>query len=72
MENVKILIVDDSALMQATHRLAMRHYETQGAQLLTAKNGQEALDLLGEQPDIAFILLDLNMPVMDEIGRAHV
>lgn len=31
----------------------------------TAKNGQEALDLLVATPDIDLILLDLQMPVMD-------
>ncbi|MCK7593263.1 HAMP domain-containing protein [Pseudomarimonas salicorniae] len=39
--------------------------ERQGMKVLTASNGQEAIDRLGETPEIALILMDIMMPDMD-------
>jgi len=58
----KLLIVDDSALMR---RLLKGIFEEQGGyQIMTAKNGKEAIELNKTfQPDV--ITLDINMPEMD-------
>ncbi len=34
------------------------------ASFLTAKNGEEALDVIKQNPDIDIIITDLNMPIM--------
>ncbi|MDX1599982.1 MAG: GAF domain-containing protein [Anaerolineales bacterium] len=64
----RVLLVDDDASVQAIiHELLA----DSSLELLTASNGQEALDLIEqERPDV--ILLDLMMPVMDgfEVLRA--
>ena len=58
----KILIVDDDAVSRSllSHLLEGRY------EILTAENGQEALDILKrESAEIFMVLLDLLMPVMD-------
>ncbi len=59
---VKVLAVDDSrmALGHLRHLLAV-----QRLQVLTAENGEEAMTVLEENPDIALIITDYNMPGMD-------
>ena len=60
-QKAKILIVDDEPNNVDFLEQAL---EDSGYQLITATNGQEALNKIqNEQPDL--ILLDLNMPVMD-------
>lgn len=64
----KILIAEDSPVNRELLRelLEMQDYE-----VFEAGNGQEALDMLDQlRPDL--LILDLGMPVLDEIGRAHV
>jgi CheY-like chemotaxis protein len=39
--------------------------EPLGAQLLVARNGREALDVLGRDPQVDIVLMDLMMPEMD-------
>ncbi len=62
MDKQKILIVDDEERMRKLVRdfLVRDGYET-----LEAGNGRAALDLFREQPDIALIILDVMMPIMD-------
>ena len=61
LENCKILIVDDSGF---SRKYLIKILEKTGADLLTASNGREALDICQKrQPDL--ILSDINMPVMD-------
>lgn len=57
----QVLVVDDEPAIQ---RLVSALFKTEGYEVRTARNGQEALDLLQDwQPDL--IVLDLMMPVMD-------
>ncbi len=57
----KILIADDSQTVLLLHQLLLAD---RGYELLTARNGEEAVDkALAERPDI--ILLDVIMPRMD-------
>ncbi len=59
--SLKVLIVDDSALMR---RHLSQLLEAEGYQVRIARNGQEAIDEnLSWQPDV--MTLDINMPVMD-------
>lgn len=63
---VKILVVDDESdleiLMKQKFRRKIREniYE-----FVFAQNGEEALQMVDEHPDLDLILSDINMPVMD-------
>lgn len=61
----KILAVDDSDIVLNLHQLTFRRLAE--VELVTARNGIEALKKVKEQPDIELILLDINMPLMDGI-----
>ncbi|WP_141734791.1 response regulator [Oligoflexus tunisiensis] len=60
--DARILLVDDDMrnLFALVHVL-----EDRGAAVLTARNGQEALDVLDKDPSINLVLMDVMMPVMD-------
>lgn len=61
MSRKKILLVDDSSTVLLLHRMMLSHC---GYELLTARDGQEALDKAStERPDLIF--LDVIMPRMD-------
>ena len=60
----KVLVVDDSPLIHQMYRLVMGRYK---CQVVSAKNGQEALDILSLQEDFDLVLLDINMPVMNGV-----
>ena len=58
---VLIIVEDDEDILEA-----MKDYLTdEGYRVLTAQNGQQALDLLASAPRPCIILLDLFMPVMN-------
>jgi two-component system chemotaxis response regulator CheY len=59
----KILAVDDSALIHQMYKLFLSRYKN--CKLISAMNGLEALDKLGQEDGIDLILLDINMPVMN-------
>lgn len=60
---MKILSVDDSTIIRKILRGVA---DTLEYGFLEATNGQEALDVLAEEyQDVALIVLDWNMPVMD-------
>jgi CheY-like chemotaxis protein len=58
----KVLVVDDD--MRTTFAMA-RLLSERGMKPLKAENGERALRLLAENPDIALVLMDIMMPVMD-------
>jgi PAS domain S-box-containing protein len=58
----KVLIVDDD--MRTTFAMS-RFLSERGMKTLKAENGERALRLLEEQPDVAFVLMDIMMPGMD-------
>ncbi|WKY48125.1 response regulator [Eubacteriaceae bacterium ES3] len=62
LEDRKVLIVDDD--MRNVFALSSV-LEEKGMKILTAKNGQLALDKLEENPDMDIVLMDIMMPVMD-------
>ncbi len=58
----KVLVVDDSRTFRSyvEHLLKLHLF-----QVITASNGQEALDVLEKEPDVGLVITDYNMPVMD-------
>ena len=58
----RILVVDDDVrnIFALTSAL-----EQKGAEVIVARNGQEALDRLAANEDVDLVLMDLMMPVMD-------
>lgn len=59
---MKILIVDDDDLNRKILQTVLDDAELESVQ---AENGQAALDLIEQQPDIKIVLLDRMMPVMN-------
>lgn len=61
---MRILIVEDSALIQRMYGLALPKRDHE---LHTAGNGREALTLLSRHGPFDVVLLDLNMPDMNGV-----
>ena len=66
---IKVLVVDDSATARVVISLLLRAHRYQ---VLLAEDGQSALAMLAENPDVRLVLADYNMPGMDgaELVRA--
>lgn len=62
MSGKTVLLVDDEAGLTAV--LAKR-LSSRGLTVKTAASGEEGLAVLRENPDIALVVLDINMPGMD-------
>ena len=62
MDKLKILVVDDESRMR---KLVKDFLGREGFQVIEAGDGQEAIELFYENKDIALIILDVMMPVMD-------
>jgi two-component system chemotaxis response regulator CheY len=58
----KALIVDDS---KAIRQIERKYLEEMGFEVLEAEHGEQALEVLKENPDIKIILLDWYMPIMN-------
>lgn len=73
---MKILVVDDYALVREGLRHALRALD-EDVQVLEARDAEEALRLLASQPPPDLVLLDIGLPGMDgflaldEMRRAH-
>lgn len=61
----KVLLVDDSAVVREVCR---RVLTAMSFEVFEAQNGEAALEILMEHPEIELMLLDVNMPVMDGIS----
>ena len=59
----KVLAIDDSPLILQIYKLFFSRFKD--CSLVTAVNGLDALDKLGQEKGIDLILLDINMPVMN-------
>ena len=61
-----ILVIEDDTALNDAYKMILGTISQHA--VLTAYNGQEALDVIaGQQKDPSIILLDLNMPVMSGI-----
>ena len=58
----KILIVDDSTTIRQQASFILNR---EGYEVLEATNGQEGLEKIQSTADLSFIVLDINMPVMN-------
>ena len=78
---MKILIVDDEPHLRTLIKQALEELEEDGVELLTASNGEEALETIrSEEPNLVF--LDVMMPkrngfdicnaVKNELGLTHI
>lgn len=61
---MRILIVDDSAMMRAMIRRVVGLADVPVDEILEAANGMEALAIL-ESCDVQWLFTDINMPVMN-------
>lgn len=62
LKDKKILVIDDAPW---TRQAMSRVFSLKDVQITTANDGEEALNLLQEQPDFDLIITDLVMPYMD-------
>ena len=62
LKNKKVLVVDDD--MRTTFALS-RLLSERGMKALKAGNGEQALQLIDQEPDVDLVLMDIMMPVMD-------
>lgn len=60
----KILIVEDETSLRLVYS---EYLAMEGFNVLQAKDGEEAIELLSENPDLDVILLDLMIPKIDGI-----
>lgn len=58
---VKILLVEDDRVLQ---ELYVDRFMSAGFQVIQAFDGEQALDLLDENPDVNLVLLDIMIPKM--------
>ncbi len=59
----RLLIVEDDANQRELYR---QELESEGYEVLTAADGQEAVNIVKER-DVDLVVLDINMPVVDGI-----
>jgi two-component system chemotaxis response regulator CheY len=59
------LVVDDSKLHHQMYKLVFARDGLAGSTVYYATNGREGYGLLAEHPELALVLLDLNMPEMN-------
>ncbi len=66
----KILIVDDEAHLRMLIEQTLEDLQDEGVELLTASNGEEALEMIkAEKPNLVF--LDVMMPKMSGFDVCH-
>jgi CheY-like chemotaxis protein len=59
----KVLIADDEAFIRLLIQQTLEEFEDQGVEILTANNGEDAMQMIEEEhPDLVF--LDVMMPKM--------
>jgi two-component system chemotaxis response regulator CheY len=64
MDNITVLIVDDSSVMRKIVERSLRQAGIEITQVFEASNGLEALAVLNERK-VNLVLCDINMPAMD-------
>jgi two-component system, chemotaxis family, chemotaxis protein CheY len=64
MDNISVLIVDDSSVMRKIVERSLRQAGLEILQVFEAGNGLEALAVLNQRK-VDLVLCDINMPAMD-------
>lgn len=60
----KVMVVDDSN----TVRMSLKYFlELENFKVIEASEGKEAYDIIKNNDDIDFFIIDVNMPIMDGI-----
>lgn len=62
VKNLKILIAEDDKISERLLTLAVKCFSSE---ILTVKNGLDAVETCRNHPDIDLVLMDIQMPVMD-------
>lgn len=65
----KLLLVEDNLINQRLTKLIL---EKAGYEVLTANNGQEAVDYYKKDDSIKLIIMDIQMPVLDGLAATQV
>ncbi|GAB6048245.1 hypothetical protein JCM19379_20740 [Methyloparacoccus murrellii] len=69
LKGLRVLVVDDSAMNRTLLEKVLRQ---QGAWVMLASDGQQALNLLRAKPeDFDVVLMDIQMPVMDGLSATR-
>ena len=58
----KLLVIDDDTSLLASYQALLSPY---GFQVLTAMDGEDAIPIVEQNPDILLVILDIAMPKMD-------
>ncbi|MDO8898719.1 MAG: response regulator, partial [Bacteroidales bacterium] len=66
---MSILVAEDEALNVL---YVKRMFKNSGYQLYFAQNGQEAVDVVKQVPEINLVLMDIKMPVMDGLEATRI
>ena len=64
-----LLLVEDNLLNQRLTKLIM---EKAGFNVITANNGQEAVDLYRSKNEIKLIVMDVHMPILDGLSATQI
>src|SRR5438270_1011856 len=64
----KIIVIDDSRTMREQVRAGL---EGAGYAVVEAADGQEGLEKIRKQPDLAMAICDVNMPNVNGIGMVE-
>lgn len=67
INKLKILVVDDNRLNREIVKKMLEEYNTK---VITAKSGEEAIEIIEEENNINVVLLDVCMPGMDGVQTA--
>src|SRR5215467_10871201 len=73
---MKILLVDDHALLREALRGALTELESEAA-IFETSDGRETMQFVEQHPDVDLILLDLDLPdrdgfsVLAELRKSH-
>lgn len=60
----KILVIEDSELLQKGYNLLFHRYRAEGCEIICAHNGKQGFEQLSVHQNVDVIILDINMPVM--------
>ncbi|MES2309029.1 MAG: response regulator [Verrucomicrobiota bacterium] len=64
----KILVVDDE---EPVRKVAVKIFQSIGFEVTQAVDGQDALDILGQNSDYVLVLLDMTMPRVDGVEALY-